>query len=63
LSRSWERLIQSLVSRGILNSPRVIRAMRMVPRELFLPEEEKSYASIDTPLPIGEGQTISAPHG
>ncbi len=62
MSRSWDKLVQSLIRSGILRSPRVIRAMRMVPRELFLPEDERSYASIDSPLPIGSGQTVSAPH-
>jgi len=58
----WERLIQNLISEGILHSPRVIRAMRQVNRALFLPEHLKSYYAVDSPLPIGLGQTISAPH-
>ena len=63
MSRPWEwdKLIQSLVDRGMLKSPRVIRAMRLVSRDKFLPEDEKPYAAFDTPLPIGGGQTISAP--
>jgi protein-L-isoaspartate(D-aspartate) O-methyltransferase len=40
----------------------VISAMSRVPRELFLPEALKSRAYDDTPLPIGNNQTISAPH-
>ncbi|MEM2961057.1 MAG: hypothetical protein QXU67_05570 [Candidatus Bathyarchaeia archaeon] len=63
MKEAWERLIQDLIICGILKSPRVIRAMRLVPRSLFLPESQKSYAAIDTPLPIGYGQTISAPQG
>ncbi|MEM2703605.1 MAG: hypothetical protein QXR45_10630 [Candidatus Bathyarchaeia archaeon] len=59
----WDRLIRDLIRSGILRSPRVIRAMRIVPRVLFLPESQKPYAAIDTPLPIGEGQTVSAPQG
>jgi len=58
----WERLIQNLVAEGILRWPSVIRAMRLVSRELFLPEKLKSYYAVDTPLPIGWGQTASAPH-
>lgn len=58
----WERLIEKLSSRGILQSPEVIRAMREVPREDFLPENMQAYNADDTPLPIGFGQTISAPH-
>ncbi len=37
-------------------------AMRAVPRHRFLPEHKQESAYSDTPLPIGEGQTISAPH-
>jgi protein-L-isoaspartate(D-aspartate) O-methyltransferase len=36
--------------------------MRQVPRGLFLPERSIEYASVDAPLPIGSGQTVSAPH-
>lgn len=61
--KDWERLIYDLIRCGILKSPRVIRAMRLVPRSLFLPDSQKPYAAIDTPLPIGEGQTVSAPQG
>lgn len=57
----WEELIQKLVNRGILCSPNVIRAFRQVPRELFLPENVKANAAMDCPLPIGSGQTASAP--
>jgi len=63
LDRSWERLVDNLIRMGILRTPSVIRALRRVPRYLFLPESEKPCASIDSPLPIGEGQTVSAPHG
>lgn len=59
----WEKLIENLVALGILRSPRVIRALRLVPRSLFLPEDQKPYAAVDTPLPIGYGQTVSAPQG
>jgi protein-L-isoaspartate(D-aspartate) O-methyltransferase len=59
----WENLIQNLIMEGILKSPSVIRAMRLVPRALFLPERDQPYAAVDSPLPIGEGQTVSAPQG
>ncbi len=51
-----------LVQEGILRSESVIRAMSLVPREEFLPEEVKAEAYIDAPLPIGYGQTTSALH-
>lgn len=40
---------------------RVLAAMRKVPRHEFVPEASRPYAYADTPLPIGEGQTISQP--
>ena len=57
-----EAMTESLVRRGYIHSPRVIRAMRRVPRHLFVPESMTGSAYLDTPLGIGEGQTISAPH-
>jgi len=59
--RRWEELVQSLVREGILRSPDVIKALQHVSREWFLPENMKPYAAVDTPLPIGWGQTVSAP--
>jgi protein-L-isoaspartate(D-aspartate) O-methyltransferase len=58
----WEKLVDSLIKQGILDSPAVVKAMRAVPRGKFLPENMQSYSAVDTPLPIGFGQTISAPH-
>jgi protein-L-isoaspartate(D-aspartate) O-methyltransferase len=52
---------QQLASRDI-RDPRVLAAMRKVPRHLFVPPSEQRYAYSDTPLPIGEGQTISQPY-
>ncbi len=54
------RLIEELRLHGI--SERVLEAMRLVPRHLFVPEREQNSAYIDYPLPIGWNQTISAPH-
>ena len=47
--------------RGITES-RVVEAMHSVPRHLFVPMEYRGNAYDDTPLPIGEGQTISQPY-
>ncbi|NLL37066.1 MAG: protein-L-isoaspartate(D-aspartate) O-methyltransferase [Fretibacterium sp.] len=43
-------------------SPRVLEAMRSVPRHLFVPEAYAADAYIDRPLPIGSCQTISQPY-
>lgn len=42
-------------------SPAVLRAIRAVPREQFVPEWERTDALVNRPLPIGHGQTISQP--
>ena len=60
--QNWEQLVQSLIAGGILRSPQVIRAMRQVNRALFLSDNLKAHCASDAPLPIGEGQTVSAPH-
>ena len=52
---------KQIIGRGV-KDPVVIKAMRKVPRHLFVPEEERTDAYSDYPLPIGEGQTISQPY-
>lgn len=47
--------------RGV-SDDHVLRAMRSVPREAFVPESLRVFAYDDAPLPIGEGQTISQPY-
>jgi len=59
--QAWEKLIQKLIAQRILQSSAVIRSLRRVAREPFLPENVKSYGAVDSPLPIGLGQTASAP--
>src|SRR5258707_871579 len=48
-------------ARGV-RDPRVLEALTRVPRELFIPEEERAGAYDDRPVPIGYGQTISQPY-
>ena len=50
-----------IVARDI-RSPRVLDAMRSVPRHEFVPELWRAGAYEDTPLPIGHDQTISQPY-
>ena len=56
------RLVEELRSLGYIRSEKVYRAMLRVPREEFVPPQYRSMAYEDTPLPIGYGATISAPH-
>ena len=51
---------QQLIARGI-HDLGVLKAMRQVPRHLFVPEGQREWAYADGPLPIGMGQTISQP--
>lgn len=55
-----DKFIRELRLQG--TSERVLNAMSRVPRHLFVPEREQKNAYVDSPLPIGWGQTISAPH-
>jgi protein-L-isoaspartate(D-aspartate) O-methyltransferase len=55
------RMVERLVAELNL-SQKVVNAMLKVPRHLFVPFPYRKEAYIDTPLPIGSGQTISAPH-
>ncbi|MBI3757058.1 MAG: protein-L-isoaspartate(D-aspartate) O-methyltransferase [Deltaproteobacteria bacterium] len=52
---------EQLHGRGIVD-PRVLTAMREVPRHLFVRETGRELAYEDRPLPIGHGQTISQPY-
>jgi protein-L-isoaspartate(D-aspartate) O-methyltransferase len=52
---------QQIRARGVAD-PRVLAALRLVPRHRFVPENLWSQAYGDYPLPIGEDQTISQPY-
>jgi len=54
-------LVDRLVEWEYVKSPAVRAAFMKVPRERFVPEDVRASAYDDTPLPIGHGQTISAP--
>ncbi|MBC8357463.1 MAG: protein-L-isoaspartate(D-aspartate) O-methyltransferase [Candidatus Aminicenantes bacterium] len=57
-----ENMVQNqLRARGVKDR-KVLDVMRKIPRHEFVPENMKSYAYQDEPLPIGEGQTISQPY-
>ncbi|MFN2136977.1 MAG: protein-L-isoaspartate(D-aspartate) O-methyltransferase [Candidatus Promineifilaceae bacterium] len=52
---------EQIAARGI-HDRSVLRAMGVVPRELFVPERYQPYAYDDTPLPLPGKQTISQPY-
>jgi len=53
-------MVDLVASRRVTDA-RVLAAMRKVPRHLFVPESVRAQAYADSPLPIGEDQTISQP--
>ncbi len=57
-----EHMVRDQVERRGVRDPRVLEAMRAVPRHLFLSGPDQASAYDDTPLPIGCRQTISQPY-
>jgi protein-L-isoaspartate(D-aspartate) O-methyltransferase len=56
------RMIEEQIRERGVRDPRVLEAMRRVPRHLFVPAGYERDAYQDHPIPIGEGQTISQPY-
>jgi protein-L-isoaspartate(D-aspartate) O-methyltransferase len=63
-SRAAERetLVKETIEKRGIDDPRVLGALRKVPRHAFVPESMQQLAYGDRPLPIGHGQTISQPY-
>jgi protein-L-isoaspartate(D-aspartate) O-methyltransferase len=59
--RARSRMVERQLRRRGIQDERVLAAMEEVPRERFVPEEERHRAYDDGALRIGEGQTISQP--
>jgi protein-L-isoaspartate(D-aspartate) O-methyltransferase len=56
------RMVEDQLRGRDIVDERVLAAMERVPRELFVPEDEREHAYADAALPIGHGQTISQPY-
>lgn len=54
-------MVRRIVALHDLQSEAVIQGMKRTRRHLFIPEKHRGRAYLDTPVPIGHGQTISAP--
>ena len=61
LQEREEMVRKQIISRNIKDE-RVTQALLKIPRHVFVPEFYRKYAYNDTPLVIGEGQTISQPY-
>jgi protein-L-isoaspartate(D-aspartate) O-methyltransferase len=55
-------MVERQIARRGIRDPRILDAFRTVPREAFVPDDMREFAYRDSPLPIGEGQTISQPY-
>jgi protein-L-isoaspartate(D-aspartate) O-methyltransferase len=57
-----ERMVREQIEARGVSEPRLLAALRAVPRHEFVPEERRSEAYLDRPVPIGLGQTMSQPY-
>ena len=57
-----DHIQKPIFSRTPIRDERVLNAMRTIPRHAFVPEPYRKDAYVDSPLPIGHGQTISQPY-
>ena len=57
---TYEDLVQAIVKKGV-HDPRLLRAMRRVPRSEFVPPDLAERAYLDQPLPIPHGQVTTQP--
>ena len=56
-----QMVAQQIERRGVTD-PRLLEAMRTIPRHEFVPDDQRPMAYDDCPLAIGSGQTISQPY-
>jgi protein-L-isoaspartate(D-aspartate) O-methyltransferase len=61
-SRRAERMVDEQIRARGVRDERVLEAMLAVPRHLFVGDAQRFRAYEDSPLPIGDGQTISQPY-
>ena len=61
-ARERKRMVREQLESRDISDPEVLAAFRSVRRHLFVPEEYRTYAYADRPLPIGHDQTISQPY-
>jgi protein-L-isoaspartate(D-aspartate) O-methyltransferase len=56
------KMVDRQLRRRAIRDERVLDAMLEIPREQFVPPEERVSAYADRPIPIGRGQTVSQPY-
>ena len=59
--RTLDKIVDNMISSGMVESPFIIDAFRTIDRKYFVPDEHAEDCYVDAPLPIGHYQTISQP--
>jgi protein-L-isoaspartate(D-aspartate) O-methyltransferase len=54
-------MVSSQLRTNAVNDPRVVAAMSLVPRERFVPEEQRPFAYLDAATPLGRGRYLNVP--
>jgi protein-L-isoaspartate(D-aspartate) O-methyltransferase len=62
LDQAREHMLEHDLRGRDITDPEVLRVMAEIPREEFVPQDHRRSAYDDSPLPLGEGQTISQPY-
>ncbi len=62
LALKRDRMVEHHIARRGVRDPRVLDAMRKIPRHRFVPDHLRPQAYRDSALPIGSDQTISQPY-
>lgn len=60
--KARKKMVDYQIRRRGISNQKVLGAMALIPRHLFVPAELINQAYDDHPLPIGQGQTISQPY-
>jgi protein-L-isoaspartate(D-aspartate) O-methyltransferase len=61
-AQARNRMVEAQIARRGVRDPKVLGAMRSVPREIFIAPGFEEFAYEDSALPIAEGQSISQPY-
>ena len=61
-SQARDRMVRTQIAARGIRDPRILDAMRQIPRESFVDERYRREAYADHPIPIGDGQTVTQPY-
>ncbi|MGH9442274.1 MAG: protein-L-isoaspartate(D-aspartate) O-methyltransferase [Thermoanaerobaculia bacterium] len=61
-TQARDRMVNTQIAARGVRDPRILAAMKEIPRETFVDARYRSEAYADHPLPIGDGQTVTQPY-